>query len=247
MTELVAAEIDGATFLVRTARGAPERPLFVQRSHTRLRLLERVLATLDELGLGESARRGTLVQAGAGPGIVTVAALRRYGFSRALACEPDPSAFRMLRLNAAANGLLGRVQALPLALDGDGPEAFEPVGLDGLLQRGLIGAGEAGLVWIEPAAWARILDGATKFLEDGAPLLLRIDSSTTPVGESGLSSTHTHFVRVSETATRAMSDRLVPIEALDDVISRAGGAAADRGFAVLAVRRTGSKNSRRGS
>ena len=81
---LVAAEIDGATFLVRTSPGAGERSLFTERSHPRLRRLARVMIALDELGLG-AARRKTFVELGAGHGMATVAALAWHGFARALA------------------------------------------------------------------------------------------------------------------------------------------------------------------
>ena len=134
-TPLVAAEIEGATFVVRTAADAPERALFVERSHRQLELVTRALAELDKLGLGNDARSGMFVQAEAGVGIATVAALRLHGFSRALACEPDDSAYSVLRLNVTANGLRDRVRTVPASLAECGD--VDPAGI--------------GLLWIDEA------------------------------------------------------------------------------------------------
>jgi FkbM family methyltransferase len=213
LTSHVAAEIESATFLVRTSADAPERPLFVERSHPRLELLARALATLDELGLGEEARARTFVEVGAGVGITTVAAMRWHGCSQALACESDRSAYLTLKLNVAANGLRDRVRTLPVSLGKGGD-----VSLDELVRRGLIASGEAGLLWIDGRQPGDILEGARAFREAAPPLVFR--SSPAP----RLEDTHTHFVRLDEAGTT-----LVPIDSLE----RHG---AGRSVHILAVR-----------
>ena len=105
LSPLVAAEIQGATFIVRTSAGAEELPLFTQRSHPRLRTLDRAVALLDRLGLGDGARAGAFVDIGAGAGMTTVAALAWHGFAGAAAREADPAARKVLELNLVANGL----------------------------------------------------------------------------------------------------------------------------------------------
>jgi FkbM family methyltransferase len=215
VTHLVAAEIEGATFLVRTSADAPERPVFVQRSHPRLERLDAVMAALDGLGLGAAARERTFVEVRAGTGIATVAALRWHGFARALACEEDQSAYPVLRTSVAANGLRERVRALPVGLGG------EEVTLDDLVQRGLIEAGQAGLVWIEGPEPEHIVEGARTLLEAGPPLLLGLESGTTldPLLEDGLATTYTHFVCIERKVSPAEPDWLLPMASLRGVLS----------------------------
>jgi FkbM family methyltransferase len=205
LTPLVAVEINDATFFVRTEDEAPERDLFTRRAHSRLELLARSLAILDELELGESVRHRTFVEVGAGTGTATVAALRWHGFSRALACECDPAAGRVLRVNLAANGLGERVRALPVGFsDSD-------VIVDDLVGRGLIGAGEAGLIWIEAPPVVRVLQGATSLLETGPPVVLRAAADGVPAGVARLlARTHTHLVNLDDPGAT-----LAPIDAFD--------------------------------
>jgi FkbM family methyltransferase len=213
LTSLVAAEIESATFLVRTSADALERPLFVERSHPRLELLGRTLATLDELGLGRGARDRTFLEVEAGVGIATVAAVRWCGFSRALACEADQSAYPTLKLNVAANDLRDRVRTLPVSVGGGGD-----VSLDDLVRRGLIASREVGLLWMDGAQSAGILHGARALLEAAPPLVCRSNAV------ASLEDTHTHFVRLDEAGTT-----LVPIDSLE----RHG---AGRSVHILAVR-----------
>jgi FkbM family methyltransferase len=216
VTHLVAAEIEGATFLVRTSADAPERPVFVQRSHPRLERLDAVMAALDGLGIGAAARKRTFVEVRAGTGIATVAALRWHGFARALACEDDQSAYQVLRTSVAVNGLRDRVRALPVRLGGG-----EEVRLDDLVQRGLIDAGDAGLVWIEGPGPEHIVEGARTLLEAGPPLMLGLESGTTldPLLEDGLVTTYTHFACIERKVSLAAPDGLLPMASLEAVVS----------------------------
>jgi hypothetical protein len=115
-----------------------------------------------------SAHRGDRTAVGRRPGdrlarVLPGACLRRRSCSG-----------RVLRLNVAANGLRDRVRALPVALsDSD-------VSADDLLGRGLIGAGEAGLIWIEVPPVVRVLHGAKRLLETGPPVVLRAPADGDP-------------------------------------------------------------------
>jgi FkbM family methyltransferase len=207
LTPLLAARLDGATFIVRTDVGADELSLFAKRSHPHLRLLDSAVAALDELGLGAPSRAGTFVQASAGVGIATVAALCRIGFARGLACEPDLSTYRVLKLNTAANGLTGRVRTLPIALDGEASGDS----LDGLLSRGVIEAGDAGLIWIADGDAARTFAAATNVLADGPPLLVLLGEEDGVALVDLLTETHTHYVAISRSTRQAVPLAVRPL------------------------------------
>ena len=163
LTPLLAAELDGSTFIVRTDEDAEELPLFLQRSHPRLRLLAAAMAVLEELRLDGKARRGAYLELGSGVGLSAVAAVHSHGFSAAVACEPDLSAYDVLRLNIASNDLNDRIRAVPVhPLD---------VPVDALLERGVVPA-QVGLVAIMVPQVREILDGLGALLDRTPPLML---------------------------------------------------------------------------
>ena len=167
VTPLVAAEIEGTTFIVRTAAGAEELSLFTQRSHPRLRRLEQVVSMLDELGLGERARAGAFVDIGAGAGLATVAALAWHRFARAVACEADLEARRVLELNLVANRL--RTNPIP------------PV--------------QPGLIWIEDPR--QVGDGRELLLEPAPVVVRLGRDPLPPRLLRAVSAGRAHFMRVS--------------------------------------------------
>jgi FkbM family methyltransferase len=201
LTPLLATEVDGATFIARTAADADELSLFVNRVHPNIQLLGRGIAALTELGLAEECRTKTFVQAQSGVGIATVAALCWSGFARGLACEPDLSTYRVLKLNMKVNGLTARVRTLPVALDGASSDG-EAESFDSLISRGVIDAGDAGLIWITDGDVAATLTGATDGLLRGPPLLLRFGPKDGPELVELLRKTHTHFVSIDGPSAR---------------------------------------------
>jgi FkbM family methyltransferase len=211
VTPLVASELGGATFIVRTAQEAEEQPLFLRREHPLLRVFDSAVAVLDDLGLTESVRRGTFVDLGAGTGISTLAALLRHDFASALACEGDPGAYDVLRLNLAANDLTERTRVLPVDPAEVGPDLF--------VRRGLISSSDVGLVRVGAPG---IVDGASELLRDAPPLLLH-----TPLPPTGMLEAigYTHVAPAGETREPA---------ALQDLRQPSGRA----GWALL-VRRDG--------
>jgi FkbM family methyltransferase len=217
LTPLVATRLDRTMFIVRTSVGADEPSLFVNRSHPHIRLLGHAIAVLDELGLGDECRTRTFVQALSGVGVATVDALCSCGFARGLACEPDLSTYRMLKLNVTANGLTGRVRTLPVALDGESFDA-EVNSFEGLLSRGLIDADDVGLMWITDGDVAATLTRATNGLVHGPALLLRVGQQDSTEVADLLRETHTHFVPIDEASGSRqavpLADRVPAGEAL---------------------------------
>jgi FkbM family methyltransferase len=208
MSPLIAAELERATFVVRTAPGSAELPLFVHRSHPRLRRLNAAVMLLDALGL---RRHGTFVEVGAGPGISSVAALAWHGFSRAVASEQDREERRMLELNLAANRLSARADVLD-----------RQIALDRLAGKKVIRSDEVGLLWIEDVrATERALAGARALLRTAPPLVLRLEPGA-PVSEflrtGALSEAYTHFARLSSSPSPPKRARLLPIDALPGLV-----------------------------
>jgi FkbM family methyltransferase len=107
---------DGARYLVSTSDTAVGRRLFIRRSRGEMSLLKLAMGLLERAGRRD-ARRTTLLDIGANIGTTTVTALLQdYGFTRAIACEPEPENFRLLRANVALNGLHDDVTVLQAAV-----------------------------------------------------------------------------------------------------------------------------------
>jgi FkbM family methyltransferase len=108
LAPVVLAEGEGGRFLVRTADEAIGRALFVHGQFD-LAQMDRAVAILRrELGAAVTGR--TFLDLGANIGTTTVAALRRHGFPRAVAFEPEPRNLELLAHNLLLNGVRGRVQ-----------------------------------------------------------------------------------------------------------------------------------------
>jgi FkbM family methyltransferase len=237
LTPLVAADLNGTRFIL-PADGSDARSLFIGHEAVKLRLLEAVMSVLDELGLGSGARDGTLVQLGAGPGFEVLAALRWHDFRDAVACENEPAAYELLKLNVAANDLEGRVRAIPALLT-NSADGHDP-SVDFLLERGILDADGAGLVWIEQArAGTSVLGGAHRILESGPPLLIRLAGGRASVDslvrDKILEKTHTHFVTVRKTDF-GLSRTLQPISAMRKELEGMYRKAGANGLSVLVVR-----------
>jgi FkbM family methyltransferase len=116
-TSMVATTAGGATFLVSTNDEVVGRTLFVKQSRGEISLLARTVALLRHLGLEERCVTGrTLLDIGANVGTTTIPALRSFPFAAAVACEPEPANYHLLRQNVVLNDLERRVRALPVAV-----------------------------------------------------------------------------------------------------------------------------------
>src|SRR5262249_25024876 len=83
----------------------------------------RALRVLDTVGNPVRAR--TFLDVGANIGTTTIPALLTHGFTRAVACEPEPQNRSLLELNLVANDLERGVEICPAAIGGlDGEVEF---------------------------------------------------------------------------------------------------------------------------
>jgi FkbM family methyltransferase len=200
LTPNVAVDAGGLTFFVSTDDRLGQG-LFVHRWRSDFRYLDRAVRLLGEHGL---LQRSTFIDVGANIGTTTVSAIRRHGFSHAVALEPEPRNFRLLRLNTVVNDIEARVTALPVAVSdraGDVKLALYPgmsgghklaqlkprapktvtvpaVTLDDLARRELIRPETVGLLWIDaPDAEALVLTGASLLLERRIPIVAAVRPS----------------------------------------------------------------------
>lgn len=179
MAPIVSVESGQATYLVATADEGVGRPLFVERRCAAMMTLQTVMAVLRDLGRRKDSLGATFLDVGANIGTSTISALVEHGFARAVACEPDPQNFHLLRLNLMANQLEERVRALQVVisdalgsidlalsdsnwgdhrvvtdhtgapLDGRRRIEIERTTIDDLIGGDGIGADDIGLVWID--------------------------------------------------------------------------------------------------
>lgn len=196
VTPYVAVERDGLTLLVATWDKGLGRKLFAHRRRKEMRVLARVVATLE--GRGVELRGSTLVDVGANIGTTSLPALAWHGFGKVVAIEPDPQNARVLRSSAALNGLEDRLSVVDAAAGAEvghttlvhsnrnsgahrvarSDETGEVVPLttlDALVTEGVIDPAEVGLVWIDAqGAEADVLAGAQSLIARRIPLVLEL-------------------------------------------------------------------------
>jgi FkbM family methyltransferase len=200
LTPYVSVEVKELMFFVST-NDSLGRGLFARRWRQDLGHLERAVRLLNEHSL---CRPGsTFVDVGANIGTTTVGAMRRHGFARAVALEPEPHNFRTLRLNLVANDIESSVTAFQVAVsdrEGEvelalsarssgahtlvefGPDGrsdatlmVPAVTLDSLVREGVIEPETVGLVWVDAAgAEGFVFGGASALLERGVPIVMAV-------------------------------------------------------------------------
>ncbi len=79
-------------------------------------LITRSMEYLGREGLVGKPGKDVLVDVGANLGMICIAMLKRGYFREAIAIEPDPQNFALLKRNIEQNGLEGRIRALPFAV-----------------------------------------------------------------------------------------------------------------------------------
>lgn len=202
-TPCLAVETTAGLFFVRTGDRTVGRKLFMSRRRGEMATLARAVDALASVGVGDFGEK-LLVDVGANIGTTTVPALALHGFAGAVACEPAPENFRMLRINLAANDLEQRVRALPIALSDREGEADLDIGstnsgghhivddvrpgygetvftrvrkttLDLLLEEIAVAPESVGLVWMDVQGHeGHVLDGASSLLRRGIPLVMEL-------------------------------------------------------------------------
>ena len=246
MTPYVAVEIGDELFFVRGGDPGVGKRLFVARWRSDMTVIAQATGILA--AHGHDVTGTTFVDVGANIGTTTVPALRRHGFGAGVALEPSPDNFEVLRLNLAANDLLGRVRALQVAvsdtpgeftfdqgpkntgghrLAGPRSESTDPpvttVILDGL---GLDPA-DVGLVWIDAVGHeGKVLRGAPSLLDAGVPVVtaVKIGWHRTVAEIVALLSAHyTHVVELRGDGTprpaAALGDLVASLERSSDVLA----------------------------
>lgn len=174
LTPFIAAERGSSVFLVPTR--ADDR-FFKSKGRKEFVVLDRVVALLRDAG--RTVEGTAFVDVGAHIGTTTIVALAEYGFTSAVAIEPDPANVRLLRANLALNGMEARIAVVAAAIaatpgtasfelaspdergdaywtkgrvaeDGSGETIeVETVTLDGLARDGVVDPAATGLLWLD--------------------------------------------------------------------------------------------------
>ncbi|HWQ00572.1 MAG TPA: FkbM family methyltransferase [Gaiellaceae bacterium] len=194
----VAAQVGDEVFIVRTDDEGVGRAVFLNQGRQDLAGLESALSRLGEYGV-RLPDEPVFVDVGANIGTTTVTALRRHGFASAVAIEPAPGNFRLLRLNLIVNGVEGQVSAIEAAVsdhegevqfdvsrpscgsfriakpDAEGTVAVKAVTLDGLAAGGVIDPTRVGMLWVDAVGHEpSVLAGGLRLLEAGVPAVVAV-------------------------------------------------------------------------
>jgi FkbM family methyltransferase len=212
----------GLKFIVQTTDDVVGRGLFLKGARVEFRVLEKALGILEAAGRAKRLNDTTFFDIGANIGTTTVAALRldhvqrrQHGagpFKDAVACEPEPTNYGLLKLNVVLNEVADRVRTLPVALsdrtgttplhidplnsgahaipdegsDGSDSEEIvvEKATIDDLVQRGLVAPDEIGLIWIDVQGHeGHVLAGGGSLFDLGAPVV--VEFAPTLLKQSG--------------------------------------------------------------
>ncbi len=114
LTPLLGVDAEGSRYFFSSRDRGPGRSLFLTAGRRDVELLGRTLRILAFLYGAEL--EGTFVDVGANIGTTTIAALCDYGFTFAVACEPEPENLSLLRLNLVANKVERSVVVCPAAI-----------------------------------------------------------------------------------------------------------------------------------
>ncbi|HWG73091.1 MAG TPA: FkbM family methyltransferase [Acidimicrobiales bacterium] len=112
-TPVVAVQSNGLTYYLNTGDHVVSRETFVAGDFEEA-VMAGALAVLERYG--HKLRGRTFVDIGANLGTSTIPAVARFGASHALAVEPEPTNYELLRCNVLANGLEGRVTTVRAAI-----------------------------------------------------------------------------------------------------------------------------------
>lgn len=115
-TESLSATLGSRMYFVRTGDATIGKFLFEQGWSPELDGLSKAFSALSAVGKTPAGENRIFIDVGANIGVATVTALLDYGFSEALAFEPEPRNHQLLRVNLVSNGVEGRAKALPLAV-----------------------------------------------------------------------------------------------------------------------------------
>ncbi len=194
---VIAVDAGNIRYFVSTSDAEIARKIFVYGTFER-DVLERAESVLGRFGGRYGIPGNTFVDIGANIGSATLLATVSLGARAAIAFEPEPSNFRLLRLNVLANGLEDRVRTVNCALsDRRGDAWLELSGrnsgnhylraeqpatpavmvrtrsFDDFVLDGTVVLDQVGLVWMDvEGAEPRVLRGARSLLTADVPLVM---------------------------------------------------------------------------
>ena len=196
------ADMSGLRVTLNTADRTMARSVFAAGDWDPL-LVGTVFRALDDWG--HQYRGRTLVEIGANFGVYSLPAVAEYGFARAVAYEPEPTAFGLLAHNITRNGLDDRVQAVQAAMSrqegeltlsrgagnagdnrivgGDLGTRRRPVSVRGTTFDAEVAAGairldDVGLVWIDVQGHeTEVLAGARSLFAAQVPVVVEYSSA----------------------------------------------------------------------
>ena len=218
-TPLVAVDSLEARFIVSTTDEAVGRRLFRGRRRGEMVTLAHTIEILEALGQGAWVRGTTFLDLGANIGTSAITALRSHDFERAVACEPEPENYRLLKVNATMNDVDDLLTALQVAVSdqrGTASLALDPlnsgghfvangdtahetvtvetVSVDYLIERGVLDSQAVGLIWIDAQGYeGHIVKGASSLIELGVPIVMEF-----------------HPLMLQRTGGRAMLEEIIP-------------------------------------
>lgn len=241
-TPYVVSDLGLASYLVSTRDDGIGNEVFLRGSFDAAQH-EAAYEWLRVLGYGEFSGR-ILVDVGANIGTNAIAAVSQRGFAGAIACEPDPFTYRLLRANVILNEMEPSVRTLPVALSdhcatadlflnpqSPGTQTLHPAMLpaadksshvtvklttfDRLVELGEIDLARVGLVWIDTQAHEPfVLRGAHTLLASDVPVILEY----WPEGLRQLGQLEELHELVREHFTRVVDLRRAPSGQAEDVL-----------------------------
>jgi FkbM family methyltransferase len=200
LTPSFAVDTDGIRLYVDTADQEISRLVYIYGLYDKP-LMTLAFSALGQVGGPADLQGKWLLDLGANIGTTTLTAVANFGAEGAYCFEPDPTNFRNLEVNVAANGLGERVRPFEVALsDAEGTvrlarsatnagdhqvvsSAEASAGdrelvdvtatlLDTLIEAGKVELDRVGVAWLDVQGHeGQLLAGATKLLERRVPLV----------------------------------------------------------------------------
>lgn len=195
-TPSFAVERDGAWYFIFTADEYLGYETFLH-GHDDIEMMSKAIVLLREYGY--ELRDRWFIDVGANIGTSTITALKRFGAREALAIEPGPANYRLLRCNLVANDLEDRARTVRAAVSAEAGSALlelspwnfgahelrlsgslggvavpVPVArLDDLVAEHVDDASAVGLLWVDVQAHEpQVLAGAPTLLAKGVPAVI---------------------------------------------------------------------------
>jgi FkbM family methyltransferase len=198
---VVAETTEGTRYLIPTDDKF-SRQLFVKQQRREMRMLGRVQSALEALGIDRGRR--IVLDVGGNIGTGPVESVCTLGFERAIAFEPHPENWKVLRINTILNGTEDKVTLVNAAVaDAEGTATLSvssknsgahslsggdvreigtievpTVTIDGLAARGELDPDAVSLLWMDIEGYeVHALQGARCLVERSVPFVMELNPS----------------------------------------------------------------------